>query len=143
MQRNLRFERFYPHPPERLWKALTDSRYLSQWVMENDFQPIVGHQFTFRTDPAPTFDGVLQGEVIYVDAPHELAYTFIGGMMRHKTVVRWTLLPNEAGTTLRLNHDGFTGFPDIIISAIIGFGWSRMFKDLSAVLDAIANDHTE
>ncbi|MBE0690020.1 MAG: SRPBCC domain-containing protein, partial [Anaerolineae bacterium] len=53
MKRDLKFERFYPHPPERVWKALTDPAALASWYMANDFKLEVGHKFTFHTDPGP------------------------------------------------------------------------------------------
>jgi uncharacterized protein YndB with AHSA1/START domain len=55
----LRLEATYPHPPERVWQAITDPRALEAWLMPNDFRPVVGHTFTFRTDPAPGFDGIV------------------------------------------------------------------------------------
>jgi uncharacterized protein YndB with AHSA1/START domain len=57
MRRDVILERVYPHPPQAVWKALTDPKALSVWLMENDFQPRVGHRFRFRTKPRPGFDG--------------------------------------------------------------------------------------
>jgi uncharacterized protein YndB with AHSA1/START domain len=49
MKRNVRIERFYPFPPERVFQSLTDPALLTQWLMENDFQPRLGHKFQFRS----------------------------------------------------------------------------------------------
>lgn len=138
MKRDLVFERLLEHPPERVWRALTESELMGRWMMATDFQPVVGHRFQLRTEPGPTFDGVLYGEVTQVDPPRLIAYTFIGGIMQYETTVTWTLTPQAGGTLLRLEHTGFTGLKDVIISHIIGFGWSRMLKDLPAVLDQLA-----
>jgi uncharacterized protein YndB with AHSA1/START domain len=54
----------YPHPVERVWAALTSSDALAVWLMPNDFKPVVGHRFTFRTKPAPGFDGIVHCEVL-------------------------------------------------------------------------------
>lgn len=138
MKRDLRFERFYPHPPERVWRALTDSQALAGWYMANDFQPVVGHRFTFRTDPAPGFDGVLRGVVTLVDPPHRLEYTFRGGWMQHDTLVRWILTPDDqGGTHLVLEHLGFTGLLDIAASPILGMGWARFLKNMPPLLDRV------
>ena len=48
----------YPYPPERVWAALTSSEALAAWLMPNDFVPEVGHGFTLRTKPAPSFHGL-------------------------------------------------------------------------------------
>src|SRR5204862_4385954 len=44
------FERELPHPPEKVWRALTEPRLIEQWLMKNDFQPIVGHRFKLTAD---------------------------------------------------------------------------------------------
>ncbi|MBZ0293942.1 MAG: SRPBCC domain-containing protein [Anaerolineae bacterium] len=137
MKRDLRYERFLKHPPTRVWRALTEPEALARWFMSNDFQPVVGHRFTLRTDPGPTFDGVLHGEVTLVDEPHRLAYTFRGGMMRYETLVTWTLTPQQDGTLLTLDHTGFTDLPDVIVSFIIGSGWRKFLAQLPAVLDTL------
>jgi uncharacterized protein YndB with AHSA1/START domain len=43
--RTLVIERIFPHPPEKLWRALTESPLLAQWLMRNDFEPLVGRRF--------------------------------------------------------------------------------------------------
>jgi uncharacterized protein YndB with AHSA1/START domain len=75
----LRLEATYPHPQERVWQAITDSRALAAWLMPNDFEPVVGHRFTFRTEPAPGFDGIVHCEVLRVEPPRLLSFTWKGG----------------------------------------------------------------
>jgi uncharacterized protein YndB with AHSA1/START domain len=62
-------EVFYPHPREQVWSALTDPKALGLWLMPNDFEPRVGHEFTFRTEPGPGWDGVVHCRVLEVDPP--------------------------------------------------------------------------
>ncbi len=138
MKRDLKFERFYPHSPERVWKALTDRKLLATWYMDTDFEPVVGHQFQFSTTPGPGFDGKLYGEVKLVDEPRQLVYTFIGGTMKHNTTVTWTLIPQREGTLLRLEHTGFTGLSDIAISFVLKHGWRTFLPRLPRVLDELA-----
>lgn len=140
MKRDLRYEQELRHPPERVWRALTEADLMGRWLMETDFKPIVGHRFEFRTEPAMGFDGILYGEVIHVEPPQKIAYSFIGGMMRHKTMVTWTLIPEGEGTRLILEHTGFTGFADIAISGLIGLGWRRMLNDLPTILTSLATE---
>ncbi len=140
MKRGLRYERVMSHPPELIWRALTEAELMSRWLMETEFVPEVGFEFTFRSPPNPTYDGIIYGEVILVDNPVQVAYTFIGGHMKHKTVVTWTLIPEGEKTRLILEHEDFLGLRDIFISAIIGFGWNRMLNSLPALLDELAHD---
>ena len=68
--RSVVVEREMPHPPEKIWRALTQAPLIEQWLMENDFRPVVGYGFTFRTTPMPHWNGVVDGEVLVVE-PHE------------------------------------------------------------------------
>ena len=113
----------YPHPPERVWRALTDPKVLADWLIENDFEPRVGHQFRFRTKPQPGFDGLVECEVVEVDPPRRLAYTWKGGAMRVPTLVTFTLDPIPGGTRLRLEHSGWEGLSGLALRAIHSQGW--------------------
>jgi uncharacterized protein YndB with AHSA1/START domain len=94
-------------PVEAVWNALTDSTVLAKWLMDNDLVPEVGRRFTFRAQPMPHWDGIVNCEVLAVEPMSRLSYTWKGGTL--DTVVTWTLTPNaNGGTTLRLDHSGFT-----------------------------------
>lgn len=140
MKRDLHYERHYQHPPHRVWYALTNPDALAQWFAESDFKPEVGHQFELRTgDTGPGYDGILHCEVIDVDEPNRLVYSFRGGAMNHVTTVTWTLEADaEGGTRLILDHTGFTGVKDVIISSILGIGWMRFLGRLPGVLDELS-----
>jgi uncharacterized protein YndB with AHSA1/START domain len=121
MKRDLRFEEHYPYAPERVWEAITDSASIAEWLMPNDFEPRLGHQFTFRTDPQPGFDGIVHCEVIELDPPRRLAYTWKGGGI--DTVLTITLTPEPAGTKLVLEHTGFAGARGMMVSVLMSSGW--------------------
>lgn len=99
MPRDLRFEAVYPHPIEKVWRAITDSKAIAQWLLENDFEPRLGHKFMFRSKPRPGWDGKSYCEVIELDPPRRLAYTWRGSSL--DTVLRITLEPR--GGIFRLN----------------------------------------
>jgi uncharacterized protein YndB with AHSA1/START domain len=135
MRRDLTVERTYPHPPERVWRALTDPAALSRWLMPNDFRAEPGAVFHFRAAPRPGFDGTVVCRVVEVTPPHTLVYTWQGSSMRHPTLVRFTLQPLPGGTHLRLEHRGFEGPADVAISLLLGSGWRRLLRRrLPAVL---------
>jgi uncharacterized protein YndB with AHSA1/START domain len=60
-------ERVFAHPPEKLWRALTERPLLAQWMMNNDFEPVVGHKFQFRAEPMPNWNGIVDCEVLVID----------------------------------------------------------------------------
>lgn len=115
---------YYPHAPERVWRALTDSAIIAQWLMPNTFELRLGHQFTFQTTPMPAmnFDGVCHCEVTACEPPRLLAYTWNGGSLR--TLVTYRLEPEGEGTRLRFEHSGIDLSNPIQQSAYKGLqGW--------------------
>jgi uncharacterized protein YndB with AHSA1/START domain len=137
MKRDLLFVREYPHPVERVWHAVTDSACIAGWLMPNDFAPVVGHRFQFRTQPQGGWDGIVDCEVLTVDPPRELAYSWRGSML--DTVLTLTLEPTAAGTRLRLAHTGFRGARALLLSLLMGSGWGRITgRHIPAVLDSLA-----
>jgi uncharacterized protein YndB with AHSA1/START domain len=77
----IRTDSFFPHPPEKVWRALTNPGLLASWLMPNDFEPRVGHRFTFRTDPVPGhgFDGIVRCEVLELVPARRLRISWAGG----------------------------------------------------------------
>src|SRR5438309_11670978 len=116
MKRDITVECVYPEPIDLVWRAITDSRLLCEWLMENDFSPVAGARCQFRMKPQPGFNGVIQCEVLEVQPPHRLVYTWDGGGAWGKTTLTWTLERLEKSTKLRLEHRGFSGFRPFVLS---------------------------
>ena len=138
-QRTIRVDQFLAYPPGRVWQALTDPVLLAKWLMPNDFQPVTGHRFTFRTEPRPdaAFDGVVHCQVLAIEPGRLLRISWRAG--RLDTTVTWTLAPEGRGTRLFLEHHGFDPDDPIQQSArrIMGAGWrSNVMSALHAVLSS-------
>lgn len=149
MKREIRLDIVYPHPPERVWKALTDPRSLAKWMMPNDFLPRLGHRFRFvketplkgrrkpKRDKKPDPD-VVECEVVELDAPRRLAYTWRSDPDSPPDLVSWTLEQVESGTRLRLEHialDDPAIVPTTPITAQVSAGWPiRLTAHLPLVL---------
>lgn len=104
-QRSVVIDREFSFPPEKVWRALTESSLIEQWLMKNDFQPIAGHAFTLRADPVPNWNGIIDCQIRAVEPCETLSYTW--STMGHESVVTFTLAPTEAGTHLRMEQSGF------------------------------------
>ena len=132
--RSLVIEKELPHPPEKVWRALTEGALIKEWLMENDFQPVVGHKFQFRAKPMPNWNGIVDCEVLVVEPHKTLSYSW--GSLGLGTTVVWTLAPTEGGTLVRMEQSGFS--PDQQ-QAYGGakYGWQKMFDGLERVLGAL------
>ena len=128
----LRKEAVYPYPPEQVWVALTDPRALAEWLMPNDFQPILGHIFEFRTDPYFVCTGRTICRITELDPPRRMAWTWKivtkeGKRDIPEMLVTWTLTPEGSGTRLVLEHSGLERAP-WWVKFSMGFGWGTMVK---------------
>jgi uncharacterized protein YndB with AHSA1/START domain len=169
MDRTIEIQVPLPFPPELVWKALTDAESLGAWLMENDIQAQVGHQFTFRMAPQRGWDGITYCEVTELESQKTIAYTYRGSATGEKTlscagiksetvtsagkgifteldtVVRFTLREKrdangDVQTILHLEHRGFTGLKLVLVSYIMGYGWKKsVLPRLPLVLERLAN----
>ena len=122
-------EREVPHPPERIWRALTQPHLIEEWLMKNDFKPVVGHRFDLRADW-----GVVGCEVLAVEPNKTLSYAW--GVHDLKSVVTWTLTPTSTGTRLRMEQTGFRADQPRYYQGAKA-GWPRFFSALEQVLARI------
>ena len=142
MQKEIRHQFTFSHSPEKVWDFLTDPELLAQWLMPNDFKPIVGHKFQFGAKPKfPLgFDGRIYCEVLEIVPYKKLVYTWTGGMSTENpsldSVVTWTLTPTGKGTVLTLEHTGFKG-KNYLAYIIMNKGWVKIGKRLNSQMNAL------
>jgi uncharacterized protein YndB with AHSA1/START domain len=136
--RSLVIERVFPHPPEKLWRALTESKLLAEWMMNNDFEPEIGRRFQFRADPAPNWNGIVDCEVLIVEPLQRLSYNWGigGGDSGLQWVVEFTLTPAEEGTHVRMEQSGF-GPDQKAAYGGANYGWQKFFGNLERVLEEV------
>ncbi|MDB5098718.1 MAG: polyketide cyclase [Cyanobacteria bacterium RYN_339] len=132
--RTLVIERVVPHAPEKVWRALTQTPSLDDWMLKSDFQAVVGHKFNFRSEPNPHWDGVIESEVLAVEPHRELVYRW--NALGLESVVTWTLTPTAEGTTLRMEHAGFAPDQTYAYEGAKA-GWGRMLDTLVALLPRV------
>lgn len=108
MSQAVDLEVFYPHSPERVWQVLTDRRALAAWMMENDFEPKLGHKFRFYSQPLPGLKTTILCEVVELEEPTRLVYTWQESSASEASLVVWTLTTVLGGTQLRLKHHQYS-----------------------------------
>ena len=135
---SISFEFDLHHPPEKVWRALTDPALLSEWLL-----PIVelrleaGAAFTFKTQPYPPWDGTVNCRVLEIEAPKKLSYAWVVGDMALDTVVTFTLTPTASGTRLSLVQSGFKPEQKQNFGGA-RYGWTMMGGKLVDLLARIA-----
>ncbi len=129
--RSVVVEREVPFPPEKIWRALTQPHLIEEWLMKNDFKPVVDHRFNLRKNPQPNVSIVVDCQVLAVEPHKTLSYTWAAYGL--ESVVTWTLTPTRTGTLLRMEQSGFR--PDQP-QAYHGarYGWQQYFEALEQLL---------
>lgn len=137
--RSIVVERIMPHPPEKIWRALTESSLIAEWLMQNDFTACMGATFTFRAKPMGNWNGVVDCEITVFEPPRRLIYTWKGGTVQNAaygsaldSVVEWTLTPVPGGTRVRMHHSGFRPQNDSAYTTMSG-GWPTVLERLEKV----------
>lgn len=129
-------EREIPHAPEKLWRALTQPHLMAEWLMKNDFQPVVGHRFTLRGE----WGGVLDCEVLEIEPHRSLSYSWDfeneDPAYALKSVVTFTLTPTARGTHLRVEQSGFRPGQKQAYGGAHA-GWKTFLSTLEDVVDRL------
>ena len=142
MTRTINHQFFFPHPPEHVWEYLTNSELLALWLMKNTFQPVVGHQFQFRTNPIPSlnFDGIFYCKVLEIVPHKKLSYSWQSGPGEGEisldSVVVWKLEATDKGTELFLEHSGFAKEENIGFYKGLTDGWVEKLQKISKLINA-------
>jgi uncharacterized protein YndB with AHSA1/START domain len=140
MKTEIKHKWFYNQSPEEIWLYLTDADLIAQWIMPNDFKLLLGHEFTFRTNPIPSLDldGIMHCTILEIVPFKKLVYTWKAGpgnnVITLDTLVEWTLEKKDNGTELHLLH---TGFKAENISILTGMtdGWLKIMEKLVNALN--------
>ena len=140
MTQSIRREIVIPQSREQVWRSLTDSTLLAEWMFPNDFEPRVGHRFTFRVpgNPKMNFDGlVVHCEVLECEPPSRLVFSWTAGGPVVDTRVSFRLEPEGDGTRLFFEHSGFDFTQPWCEQAVRGleFGYKKMFEKFLTVVD--------
>ena len=118
-------EREMPHALEKIWRALTQGKLIEEWLMKNDFEPVVGHRFELRADW-----GTVECQVLAVEPNRTLSYTWEAFGL--KSVVTWTLATTGAGTQVRMEQSGFREEQQQAYQGA-KYGWQKFFAGLERV----------
>ena len=143
MERVIKHQFFFAHPAETVWEYLTKSELMEQWLMKNDFQPFVGFDFQFRTNPIPSldFDGIFYCKVLEIVPFKRLSYSWKSGPGKGEitldSIVTWKLEPKADGTQVFLEHSGFARKENLNFYEGLSHGWIEKFNKIDELLNAL------
>ncbi len=132
--RSVVIEKEMPHPPEKIWRALTQVELIKEWLMDNDLQPVIGHKFNFRATPMPHWNGIIDCEVLVVEPNKKLSYSW--NSMGLESVVVFTLVPTSGGTLVRMEQSGFRPDQEAAYKGA-NYGWQKFMEGLSGVVEGL------
>jgi uncharacterized protein YndB with AHSA1/START domain len=136
---DIRIVRDYPHPPSKVWRALTDPALIVLWAMRPEgFSTQVGARFKFVAKPQRGWRGFVECAVLESREPSVFRYSWVGDEKGDVTEVTYRLEPHAGGTRLTFQHTGFTGIGGFFLAKLMmGPGWKKM---LSVLIPAVLND---
>jgi uncharacterized protein YndB with AHSA1/START domain len=148
MKKVITHQFFYPQPPEMVWEYLTKPELMELWLMKNNFQPVVGADFQFRTKPIENlnFDGIFHCKVLEIVPFKTLSYSWNSGPGEGKitleSVVMWTLQQTDKGTQLLLEHSGFKNEENLPLYNGLNQGWVEKLQNIDKLLNTADNGGT-
>lgn len=146
MAKIIKHQFFYPHPVETVWAYLSTSELMAQWLMKNDFQPVIGHEFQFRTGPIASlnFDGIMYCKVLELEPLKRLVYSWNcgpgDGQITLESVVSWELQTKDNGTEVLLDHRGFNQEENLDFYHGLMHGWVEKLQNIDKLLNAANHD---
>lgn len=134
MSETMRLERVFPFAQDRVWRAISTGALMADWLLPNDFAPVVGHEFTLQSPTFPGWDGKIAARVLVVEPPRQLAYTWVA--LGVDTVVTLTLAAVPGGTRLVVEQAGFAeDRPQNLMGA--RQGWGNFLDRLGRQLEGV------
>ncbi len=149
MEKSINQILFVNRTPSEVWEYLTRPELMELWLMKNDFQPVLGHEFQFRHNPLPNFNfsGIVYCKVLEIVPLKKLSYSWKGGgtdgTITLDSVVVWTLVEKDNGTELQLVHTGFTDQLHPMVYSIMNDGWRQNTQKIPVLINNAKHDTTE
>jgi uncharacterized protein YndB with AHSA1/START domain len=142
LTREIVVDEFFPHAPEKVWKALTTPALMARWIhMEpQGLDPVVGNRFTYQTTPAGEWDGIIRCEVLEAIPNARFVYSWKGGDAANQgygslldTIATFTLTAEDGGTRLKIVHSGFVLPHNDTAYRNMSGGWTQVVPAIGAL----------
>ena len=141
MNQSISHKIFFPNPPQMVWDYLTIDKMIEQWLMPNNFLPILGYDFEFRTNPLPQldFDGIIYCKIVEILPYKKLSYSWKSGPgngdIAIDSIVVWTLIEKDGGTELCIDHSGFKEMEHFNMFSALNNGWLKNMQKVYSLIN--------
>ena len=133
---SLSFEVDLHHPPQKVWRALTDPELLAEWLLPTiGLRLEVGAAFTLKTQAYPGWDGTVSCKMLEIEPLKKLSYAWTVPFL--DTVVTFLLTPTDKGTRLIIVQSGFKT-DQTQERGGARYGWEMMGGKLVDLLEKLA-----
>lgn len=124
------FERVLDHPPEKVWKALTDPEEIEKWFVRTELEPREGGSYVEHHDHVGLS---MEGEITHWDPPRVFGHTWWAdpdGAYEEASIL-WEITPEGSGSRLVMTHQ----FKELEGAEGTMAGWHICLDVLQAVLE--------
>ena len=115
---------------DEVWKAISNQELLSKWFFESTLEQKETGKVVFKDNN----DKYFSGEVLTIQEPINLAYSWNDPNLNHTTYVWWKLMEQDEKTIVELEHSGFKGVRGEIRGFSYGSFWTKALKNLDNFL---------
>jgi uncharacterized protein YndB with AHSA1/START domain len=113
--------RNYPHPPETVWRVLTEQALMARWALNGrpeGFSTAVGTRFRLIGKPQIGWSGVIDCEVLEARKPSVLRYSWVADE-GDELELTYQLEPYKGGTRFTVDQTGFTGIGGFLLAKLV------------------------
>nr|WP_275297755.1 SRPBCC domain-containing protein [Clostridium sp. YIM B02551] len=111
----------------KVWDAIATKEGLEAWLMPNNFKPILGYEFTFKSQPKGDWDGICHCIVKELNPPYKLGFTWSGNNLDQ--YVSFELKEIDDKTEFTLVHSGWSE-ENMQLREIMYDGWGYLSEGL-------------
>ena len=130
MKPQIKIQKIYPYPIEKVWYAISKTDELKRWMSDSidNFTLQAQQEFTITISQWNVYNSIATCQIINIDAPLRLAYTCQLQNSSVDTFITWHLKDVAEGTALTFEQNGFKGWKGNMERLIMKRFWTKAIR---------------